>query len=129
MALGDIFTWMSTRMMNADLRSQLPLTETTLLILLSLAPGPNHGYAIMKDVTDLSEGRVKLSTGTLYGALARLLELDWIERVERADADETGRPRKDYILTESGQRVLNMELGRLKALISVASLRVARGEA
>ena len=51
---------------------ELPLTETTLLILLSLAPGPRHCYAIMKDVTASSESRGILPTGTLYGALQHL---------------------------------------------------------
>ena len=50
-----------------------PLREPTFLILLSLAPGPRHGYAILKEVESLSEGRVKMSTGTLYGAIERLL--------------------------------------------------------
>ncbi len=52
------------------------------MILLSLAPGPKHGYAILKEVETLSDGRVKLSTGTLYGAIERLLDQDWIRRVD-----------------------------------------------
>ena len=57
-----------------------PLTEPVLLILLSLAEKPRHGYSLMKDIESLSNGRVRLSTGTLYGALRRLLEDLWIER-------------------------------------------------
>ena len=52
-----------------DISANLPLTEATYFILLSLALGPRHGYLIMKDVRSLSRGRVTLSTGTLYGAL------------------------------------------------------------
>ena len=63
-----------------------PLTESVLLILLSLAGQPRHGYAILKDVEFLSNGRVMLSTGTLYGAIQRLLANGWIERVEEEDA-------------------------------------------
>ena len=59
-----------------------PLTESTYFILLSLSPEPKHGYAIMKEVQELSEGRVVLSTGTLYGALKRLLDEGWIIRLE-----------------------------------------------
>jgi DNA-binding PadR family transcriptional regulator len=57
-----------------------PLSEPVLLILLSLAEQPCHGYAILKDVEEMSDGRVVLSTGTLYGALRRMLDDDWIER-------------------------------------------------
>ncbi len=55
-----------------------PLTETVLLILVSLAERPRHGYSILKDVEKVSVGRVVLSTGTLYSALRRLLEEGWI---------------------------------------------------
>ena len=64
----------------------LPLTEPVLLILLSLAEQPRHGYSILKDVEQMSDGRVVLSTGTLYGALRRLLEDEWIERIEEEDS-------------------------------------------
>ena len=53
----------------------LPLTEPVMLIMLSLAGQPRHGYAILKDVEQMSSGRVMLSTGTLYGALRRLRRL------------------------------------------------------
>jgi DNA-binding PadR family transcriptional regulator len=109
--------------------SNLPLTETTFFILLSIAPESRHGYAIMKDVGALSQGRIVLSTGTLYGALKRLLELEWIERVDDEAQDETGRPRKAYRLTRLGRRLLEAELGRLQALVKAAKLRAVRGEA
>ena len=67
-----------TMEITTEIQSNLPLTETTLYILLSLAPGPRHGYAIMKDVRALSHNRVELSTGTLYSALKRLLDQNWI---------------------------------------------------
>jgi len=118
----------------ANIQENLPLTEATLFIMLSLAPEPRHGYAIMKDVQAFSEGRVVLSTGTLYGALKRLLEQGWIERVDEAEqgsaeSNETGRPRKAYTLTHLGKRVLDAEVARLQTLVSVARLRTARGQA
>jgi DNA-binding PadR family transcriptional regulator len=106
-----------------DILADLPLTEATLLILLSLAPEPKHGYAIMKDVEALSEGRVLLSTGTLYGALKRLLEQGWIIRVDEVESDESSRPRKAYVLTRLGRRVLEAEVARLESLVTVAQLR------
>jgi DNA-binding PadR family transcriptional regulator len=101
-----------------------PITETTYFILLSLAPGPSHGYAIMKDVQQLSQARVILSTGTLYGALKRLLELNWIERVNDPEAGENGRERKAYRLTQKGQAALDGEIERLNGLLAAAGQRM-----
>ncbi len=103
-----------------------PLTEPVLLILLSLAEYPRHGYSILKDVEELSAGRVVLSTGTLYGALRRLLDEGWIERFEEND---TTRGRQAYRLSPKGRRTLQTEVARLKQLTRVASLRAARKEA
>jgi DNA-binding PadR family transcriptional regulator len=105
----------------------LPLTETVLLILLSLADRPRHGYAILKDVEEMSDGRVRLSTGTLYGALRRLLEERWIERFAEAEEDSS-RGRQAYRLTPGGRRNLQLEVSRMKHLTRLASLRVARRE-
>lgn len=105
----------------------LPLTETTTLILLSLASGPSHGYAIMKDVHSLSTGRVALSTGTLYGALNRLLEQGWIERVEDPQPNSTRRERKAYHLSAMGRSILIEELDRLERLNSIARQRLKSG--
>lgn len=113
-------------MKNISSNEYLPLTEAILFILLSLAPGASHGYAILKDVITLSKERVRLSTGTLYGALARLLEQGWIERVEGKVADETGRPRKEYRLTSLGQRILKAEIERMSNLVELANLRTAK---
>ena len=107
----------------SEFQSQLPLTEATYFILLSLAPSPRHGYAIMKDVHNLSYGRVTLSTGTLYTALKRLLDTGWIRRVDEADAAANGRRRKDYQLTDLGEHILQAEVQRLKGLVSAARLR------
>lgn len=104
----------------------LPLTESVLLILLSLAEQPRHGYSILKDVEQMSAGRVKLSTGTLYGALRRLLDQGWIERIEE---DESPRDRRPYRLTSCGRRNLQLEVQRLKHLTKLAALRIARKEA
>jgi DNA-binding PadR family transcriptional regulator len=108
-----------------NILSNLPLREPTFLILLSLAPGPKHGYAILKEVESLSEGRVKLSTGTLYGAIERLLDQGWIRRVDDPIPNGTNRPRKAYDLTELGRRMLNAEIARLRKLVSVAVSQTA----
>ena len=116
MALCD----MSREVMTID---NLPLTEPVMLILLSLAGEPRHGYSILKDVERMSDGRVVLSTGTLYGALRRLLDDDWIERFEEQD---TSRGRQAYRLTPQGRRNLQLEVERMRHLTRLATARVAR---
>ena len=102
-----------------------PITEPVLLILLSLSEQPRHGYAILQDTEAMSHGRVRLSTGTLYGALRRLLDEGWIERFKEQN---NSRGRQAYRLTPLGRRNLQMEVSRLKQLTHVADLRVARKE-
>jgi DNA-binding PadR family transcriptional regulator len=98
-----------------------PLTEPVFLILLSLAGKPRHGYALMKDIETLSNGRVRMSTGTLYGALRRLLEDDWIERFEQED---TSREKQAYRLTAAGTKQLQIEMDRMKQLAQTAVRRI-----
>ena len=98
-----------------------PLTEPVLLILASLAGAPRHGYALMKDIESLSSGRVRLTTGTLYGALGRLLDEGWIERFEQED---TSRDKQAYRLTPLGHRKLQGELDRMKQLVRITSSRL-----
>lgn len=104
----------------------IAVSEPVLLVLLSLAEQPRHGYAILKDIEAMSGGRVLLSTGTLYGALQRLLDNDWIERVSE---DNAPRDRRTYRLTSRGRRNLQIEIERMRQLTKVASLRMARKEA
>ena len=101
-----------------------PLTEATFFILMSLAPIPKHGYAIMKEVKELSDGRIKFSTGTLYGAIRRLLEQGWIKRVDDPEPNPTDRERKAYSLTDKGWKVVNAEVERLRSLLSTAEQQI-----
>jgi DNA-binding PadR family transcriptional regulator len=112
--------------MRPDATNTKPLTEPVLLILLSLAGKPRHGYALMKDIESLSHGRVRLSTGTLYGALRRLLVDLWIERFEQED---TAREKQAYRLTPTGRRHLHAELERMRQLTRAAASRVRTREA
>ena len=117
------------------------LREPTFYILLSLAQEKKHGYAILREVEALSGGRVRLSTGTLYGALGRLLTQGVVERVtEEAlevkgestpvedGVEETGssRQRKCYQLTPFGRRVLEGEIAHMQALLSIAWRQLGR---
>jgi DNA-binding PadR family transcriptional regulator len=97
------------------------LSEPVVLILASLAQEPRHGYALLSDVEKLSGGRVSLSTGTLYGAIRRLLEDEWIERFEQED---TSRDKQAYRLTKKGRRQLESEIARLRHLAQAAAGRL-----
>ena len=92
-------------------------SEPALLILISLADGPKHGYAMTQDIAQIS-GQ-KLGPGTLYGAITRLEAAGWIEPLP---ADDRRRP---YKLTSAGGRVLRARLDSLKAMTRVASARLA----
>jgi DNA-binding PadR family transcriptional regulator len=105
--------------------ADLPLSEPVFLILASLAPEPKHGYAILKEVSEMSRGRVVLSTGTLYGAIKRLLADGWIRRVDETAAQPDLRERKTYLLTGRGRQVLALETERLQHLAHLAAHRLA----
>jgi DNA-binding PadR family transcriptional regulator len=102
------------------------LSEPVLFILTSLAEQPRHGYALLKDVEVLSGSRIRLSTGTLYGAIRRLLEDGWIERWEQ---DDVSRDKQAYRLTQNGRSRLQAEIARLEHITRVASARLQASEA
>jgi DNA-binding PadR family transcriptional regulator len=94
-------------------------SEPALYILISLADGPKHGYAMTQDIEAVSGQR--LGPGTLYGAIARLEARRWIEPLP---AEERRRP---YRLTAAGQRVLRHRLENLRAVARVGRARLAEG--
>ncbi len=100
-----------------------PLSEAALFILLSLAGGPKHGYAIIKETAVLSGGRVELGAGTLYGAVKRMVDAGWIERLDAGDSQSGGRDRKVYRLTGQGAFILKTEMERMGAILEIARLR------
>jgi DNA-binding PadR family transcriptional regulator len=102
-------------------KKRKPFTEPVLLILTSLSDEPRHGYALIKDIENLSQGRVRLSTGTLYGAIRRLLETGWIEPFDQQD---TSREKQAYRLTPEGRKELAAELERMKELTQKATARL-----
>ena len=90
-----------------------PITESTYYILLAVLK-PNHGYGIIQKVEELTNGRVVLGPGTLYGAINTLLEKKWIILYsEEIDS----RKKKEYLISEEGRKVLLEEIDRLKELI------------
>jgi DNA-binding PadR family transcriptional regulator len=102
--------------------SFLPVPPATFHILLALADGDLHGYAIMQDVAQRSEGAVRLGPGTLYGALKRLLET---RLVEESRGDER---RRYYRLTSLGRAVARAEARRLDGMVRSARRKKLIGE-
>lgn len=102
--------------------TELPLREPTFLILTALAAGPQHGYGIMTDVTQISGGRVRLRAGTLYAALNRLDS----DRMVEVDREEIvgARLRRYYRLTPEGARRLRQEVERMRSTATVAAQRL-----
>jgi DNA-binding PadR family transcriptional regulator len=96
-----------------------PLREPTFLILTALAVEPLHGYAVIAKVADLSDGRITLRPGTLYGALDRLGD-DGLVTAEREEVVE-GRLRRYYRLTDKGTQVLYAETERMRRNVDAAT--------
>jgi DNA-binding PadR family transcriptional regulator len=109
--------------------SFLPLTPVAFEILLALADGERHGYSILQEVEHRSGGAVSLHAGTLYRALARLLESELIEELSKApDQKNDDERRRYYRLTARGIAVARAEMGRLEEQLSAArSRRLLKG--
>ena len=107
-------------MANPSIPNQ-PLTPAVYHILLALADGEKHGYAIMKDVEEQTGGRVKMGPGTLYGSIKRMLAAHLIEEAaERPDPDLDDERRRYYRLSGLGRRVVSAESQRLTQVVKVA---------
>lgn len=108
-------------MPRTDPRAHLPLTPVVLHILLALAEGESHGYAIAQEVEQVTGGEVKMGPGTLYGSIQRMLAAGLIEEVaprhRAADDDER---RRYYRSTTLGRRVLELEVERLAHVVRLA---------
>ena len=113
-------------MAELDPQSFLPLKPQWFHILLSLASGEQHGYAIMQDVLNRTTGKVRLWPATLYGSIKRLIEADLIEASEERPAPELDDARRRYYrLTSLGKRVLGAECDRLQELVRTIRVRQA----
>jgi DNA-binding PadR family transcriptional regulator len=112
-------------MTGTDPEDLLPLTPVVLHILLALADERHgkHGYAVAREVEDLTDGHIRMGPGTLYGSIQRMLDAALIEEAARprrgraADEDER---RRYYRITTFGRRVLEMELSRLAQVVAIA---------
>jgi len=109
---------MTTR---ADIEALLPLPTATFHILMTVAEEDRHGYAIIRDVEDRTGGAVKLSAGTLYRSIQRMLEQGLLlETPERPAPEEDDERRRYYRITPFGTAVARAEATRLASLLKLA---------
>ena len=94
-----------------------PLTESYFFILLCLYRGPKHGYGIMQQALALSNGNVRIGSGTMYGATSQMMKKGWIEECPIDGFDR----KRLYRLTGAGRQVLLEETARLRQLVQTAS--------
>ncbi|MHC1750760.1 MAG: PadR family transcriptional regulator [Cellulosilyticaceae bacterium] len=93
-----------------------PLTEALFYILLAVRK-PNHGYGIIQEVSEITENRVVLGPGTLYGAINSMLSRGWIKLYSE---DKASRKKKEYLITDQGKEVFTNEVKRLNELVENA---------
>lgn len=114
---------------HADPRAELPLSAVVLHILLALADGERHGYAIAQQIDATTRGEIRTGPGTLYGSIQRMLAAALIEEApaRRRAADDDER-RRYYRMTAFGKRVLELELERLAELVAAARAKRLLGD-
>ena len=112
-----------------DVEGQLPLPPAAFHILIALGEGEKHGYAVMQEVAERTDGKVRMSPGTLYGSIRKMLDEGLIEelfhRLASADPRRAGTDdarRRYYRVTKFGRAVAAAEAGRLTALLHHARL-------
>lgn len=110
-------------------RERLPLTPLSHAILLALADRDRHGYGILKQVEDASDGALRPGTGTLYAALQRLSDDGLVAPSERSPGEDEDQRRKYYRLTSPGRAVVRAETLRLQRLVEVARRKRVIGDA
>jgi DNA-binding PadR family transcriptional regulator len=111
-----------------EIDSYLPLTPALFHVLLALADGDKHGYAILKDVSLRTGDSVRLSTGTLYGIIKRLLNDGMIEQSKRRPSADDDERRIYYRLTSLGERVAMAEAERHEKIVALARLKNVLGK-
>jgi DNA-binding PadR family transcriptional regulator len=99
--------------------SPVTLTPVEFHVLLSLADGDRHGYAILQEVARRTDDQLRLRTGTLYTVIKRMLDSGWIEETD-SPPDETDQRRRYYAVTGAGRGILRAEAQRLESLVRFA---------
>ena len=111
--------------MPKPLLPERPMAPAVFQILIALADQPLHGYGVMLDIAARSDGKVKLSPGTLYGSIKQMLEDGLIQEIVGRPATDDER-RRYYRLTREGREVARQEMARMSALLNHARLTSLR---
>jgi len=106
-----------------ELLEYFPLTPAVFHIMLSLAAGERHGYAIMKEVDEQTDGEIRLGTGKLYYSIQRMLDEALIEEIAPDDDQKPERGRRTYRLTDLGRALCEAEALRLHKAVRLAQRR------
>jgi DNA-binding PadR family transcriptional regulator len=106
--------------MDPDVARLLPLPPAFLNILIAIGDGDNHGYAIMQEVAERTDGTVRMSPGTLYGSIKRMLDEGLIEELSRRPARDDDERRRYYRVTDFGRAVAAAEAERFTTLLHQA---------
>src|SRR5512141_440219 len=105
----------------SDTKTSLRLTPAAFHIMLLLADGEKHSYAIMREVAEHTQGKMRLGPGSLYGTIKRMLADGWIEESdERPDPKLDDERRRYYRLTGVGIQLVQAEAERLEQLVDIA---------
>jgi DNA-binding PadR family transcriptional regulator len=97
-----------------------PLTPAVFHVLLALAAGARHGYAVMQDVRVHTNGKLRMGPGTLYGTIDRLIAARWVDEVDAEEPSQHDARRRYYALTREGRRALDAEIERLEEAVRAA---------
>jgi DNA-binding PadR family transcriptional regulator len=103
-----------------EVQALLPLPSVTFHVLIAASPGPTHGYAIIQDVESRTTGTLRLSAGTLYRAIARMVEQGLLAETSRRPARGDDERRRYYRITPFGTAVARAEMRRLTNLVQLA---------
>src|SRR5262245_20141022 len=105
-----------------DVSAFIPLTAPVFHVLVAVADGRKHGYAILKEIEERTDGKVRLSSGTLYAVIKRLLKDGLIEELDDRPANDDER-RRYYALTVLGKKVAAAEAERLEQMLEGARMK------
>jgi len=110
-----------------DIQALLPLPHAVLHLLLVVAQGERHGYALKREIAERTGGQVILGPGALYGSIQKMLSWGLIEESEdRPESHLDDQRRRYYRITPAGQQVLEAELKRMQAILSAAKNELPR---
>ena len=116
--------------MSPDARSHLPLKPVDFVLLLALSEGEAHGYGLVQEIAERTDGAIRLEPGNLYRVIRRLVDDGLVVETERRPAPDLDDERRRYYrLTSLGARVVRLEAHRLRALLATPAARALAGDA